>query len=189
MTRRAFLALVLVAAACAGAPLVGTDLQKRTAPDFTLIDGATSDTVSLSQLRGTVVVLSFLYTQCPDTCPLTAEKLRDARASLGSSAADLALVAVSVDPDRDTPAATRDFLAAHRLSGDMRFLIGDRASLGRAWTDYAIFTRQNGTTIEHNDAIYLIDKQGRERSLLHSDVDVDALVESLRSLLGENRLF
>ncbi|TMD59574.1 MAG: SCO family protein [Chloroflexi bacterium] len=129
--RAAFLSLLLFSAGCVSGTLAGTDLQKRPAADFTLTDGPTGDVVTLSALRGKVVILAFLYTNCPDVCPLTAEKLRDARDRLGDSAADLSLVAVSVDPRHDTPMATGTFVRAHRLEGVMRFLIGDQASLAR----------------------------------------------------------
>jgi len=185
---RRVLALALTLAACASPPLAGTDLGKQPAPDFSLTDGPTGDAVSLSALRGRVVVLTFLYTNCPDSCPLTAEKLRDARAALGDAARELSLVAVSVDPARDTPAATRDFARAHRLEGELRFLIGDRATLGRVWSAYGIGQEPGrDLSVAHTDAIFLIDKQGRNRSLLHSDVDVATLSTSLRTLLGENR--
>ncbi|HYY54146.1 MAG TPA: SCO family protein [Candidatus Dormibacteraeota bacterium] len=185
---RASALLALVLAACTTPALAGTDLQKRPAPDFTLTDGPTGEVVSLSALRGKVVVLTFLYTTCPDVCPLTAEKLRDARARVGAPA-DLALVAVSVDPRNDTPQATREFIRAHRLEGAMRFLVGDQQTLARVWQLYGVAAiPDSALTVQHNDAIYLIDKQGRSRSLVHSDIDVDALAASLRILLGESRL-
>ena len=183
-----WLVLVLLGS-CAPAPLAGTDLGKRMAPDFTLLDGPTGDSVTLTGLRGRVVVLTFLYTNCPDACPLTADKLRDARASLADAAKELSLVAVSVDPAGDTPDATRAFVRAHRLEGALRFLVGDRASLARVWASYGIGAEPAGSVVAHNDAIYLIDKQGRERSLLHSEVDVATLAASLRTLLSESRVF
>ncbi len=183
------LALLLALAACAAPALGGTDLGKRSAPDFTLVDGVSGESVTLSALRGRVVVLTFLYTSCPDTCPLTAEKLRDARTDLGERAPGVAFVAVSVDPARDTPEAARAFVRAHRLDGALRFLVGDRASLARVWAAYGIAAEPAGALVAHNDAIYLIDKQGRERSLLHSDVAVGALASSLRKLLEEARVF
>lgn len=189
MPRPALLLLALLLIACAPAPLAGTDLGKRDAPDFTLTDGPTGDTVSLSALRGRVVVLTFLYTRCPDVCPLTAEKLREVRTGLGAAAEDLRLLAVSVDPAGDTPDATREFVRGHRLEGGLRFLVGDRASLARVWAAYGIAAQSDGSLVGHNDAIYLIDKQGRLRSLLHSDVAAGELAASLRTLLGESRLF
>lgn len=184
------ISLAIVLGGCVASALSGTDLGKRPAPDFTLTDGPTGETVSLSALRGKVVVLSFLYTACPDTCPLTAEKLRGARAALGADARDVAYVAVSVAPGRDTPEATRRFLSEHRLDGAMRFLVGDRAALAAVWSKYGVYAEPQGEgLVGHNDAIFLIDRQGRERSLLHSDLDPEILARDLRVLLAESRLF
>jgi protein SCO1 len=182
--------LALLAQAGCGPPaLSGTDLGKRPAPDFTLTDGPTGETVTLSSLRGRVVLLTFLYTSCPDVCPLTAAKLSAVRGRLGPAAGGIALIAVSVDPARDTPEATRKFLDAHGLSGVMRYLIGDRSALQAVWTKYGIGAEAREALVAHNDAIYLIDKQGRERALLHSDVAEEALTRDLRALLEEPRLF
>jgi len=187
---RVLLALALVLGACAEPPLAGTDLQKRQAPDFALIDGATGETVTLAAQRGKVVVLTFLYTSCPDVCPLTADKLRAARAQLGDESKDLVLIAVSVDPIHDTPEATREFVRAHRLEGALHYLVGDRASLARVWSAYGIGQEPDQDPyVGHTDAIFLIDRQGRGRTLVHSDVDEPALARSLRTLLGESRLF
>lgn len=186
---RVALALLLAVLACASPALSGTDLGKTPAPDFTLLDGPTGERVTLSALRGKVVVLSFLYTACPDVCPITAAKFRTARDRLADAARDVAFVAVSVDPQRDTPQATRAFLEKHRLTGSMRFLIGDRAQLQAVWARYFVGAEPQGDLVGHNDAIFLVDRQGRERALLHSDLDVDVLVRDLRTLLGESRLF
>ncbi len=145
--------------------------------------------MTLSALRGQVVVLTFLYTNCPDVCPLTAEKLRAARDALGDQATGVAFVAVSVDPARDTPQATRRFVEQHRLLGTLRFLIGDAASLRAVWTKYFIGAQAQSDLVSHNDAIYLIDRQGRERALVHSDIEPATLARDLRTLLVEPRAF
>lgn len=186
---RVALALVILVLACASPALSGTDLGKTQAPDFTLLDGPTGERFTLSALRGRVVVLAFLYTDCPDVCPITATKFRMARDDLGDAARDVAFVAVSVAPGRDTPEKTRAFLAKHRLTGAMRFLVGDRAQLQAVWAKYFVGAEPQGDLVGHNDAIFLIDRQGRERALLHSDLDVEVLVRDLRTLLGESRLF
>src|SRR5712691_249471 len=95
------IALALITAvivACSPGKLVGDPLPSQLAPDFTLTDGPTGQVVTLSSLRGQVVLLTFLYTRCPDACPLTAETIRSARDKLGGAASSVAFVAVSVDP-------------------------------------------------------------------------------------------
>jgi protein SCO1/2 len=187
--RTLLVALVLLLAACApqGARLSGTELSKDPAPDFTLTDGVTGDTVTLSSLRGSVVALAFLYTRCPDVCPLTATQFRAAQKELGGDAARVRFVAVSVDPDGDTPTAVRAFSAAHDLSTSWHYLIGPRAQLQHVWGLYGIgaFADPSGNGVEHNDAIYLIDAKGREREIVHSDIALKDLVADLRALLGE----
>lgn len=186
----AALAAALVGAACAGPELAGTDLGKRPAADFTLLDGVSGETVTLSSLRGTVVVLTFLYTRCPDTCPLTAAKLRQVRDRLGDDARHVSFVAVSVDPAGDTPEAVQRFVAAHGMSGSLRYLVGDAASLAAVWQRYGIASLpQEDDLVGHTDATFLIDRQGRERALLRSDLDVEILVRDLRALIRESRLF
>ncbi|HEX7593562.1 MAG TPA: SCO family protein, partial [Anaerolineae bacterium] len=71
-----FAGLLVFTSACASpSPLKGTDLGKIPAPDPKLTD-QTGSAVSLADFRGKVVVLTFLYTHCPDECPLIASKLR-----------------------------------------------------------------------------------------------------------------
>lgn len=181
------LTALLIACAPAGPRLSGTVLEARDAPDFTLTDGLTGRAVTLSALRGTVVALAFLYTRCPDVCPLTAAQLRAAQRELGSDAARFRIVVVSVDPDGDTPAAVREFSASHDLSEGYAYLVGQRAQLQTVWSAYGVgaFARSTGMGVDHNDAIYLIDARGRERELVHSDATVKALVADLRLLLAE----
>src|SRR3989442_12370429 len=102
---------------CSPAKLVGDPLPGALAPDFTLTDGPTAETVTLSALRGRVILVTFLYTSCYDICPLTAETIRGARDRLGNSATDVAVLAVSVDPKGATPGTTRRCRQDHRFGG------------------------------------------------------------------------
>jgi protein SCO1/2 len=183
------LTLILAAAACApsAARLTGTQLEARDAPDFTLTDGMTGETVTLSSLRGSVVALAFLYTRCPDVCPLTAAQFRATQQQLGQDSARVRFVAVSVDPDGDTPAAVKAFSDAHDLKDGWRYLIGQRAQLESVWSAYGVgaFAAPTGPRVDHNDAIFVIDAKGRERELIHSDVALKDFVSDLRLLLNE----
>lgn len=180
-------ALVFVSCGPPGARLAGTDLGAGPAPDFTLVDGRTGAPVSLSDLRGKVVALTFLYTSCPDVCPLTAAAFRRAQRDLGPDGGDVVFVAVSADPQRDTPAAVQAFSRAHDLDSGWHYLIGPRAQLERVWSAYGVFVTpdEGRPTVTHTDAVFLIDREGRERVLLRTDRLAEDLVADLRQLITE----
>jgi len=173
----------LVVGACAPAPLAGTELGSTDAPDFTLTDGVSGRTVTLSAQRGQVVALTFLYTTCPDVCPLTATRFRASQAELQSDSSRVTFIAVSVDPDRDTPQAVQSFSNAHGLAANWYYLVGGRAQLSPVWAAYGIGVQAGSDSVTHNDAVYLIDARGRERALLHSEELAADLTNDLRALL------
>jgi protein SCO1/2 len=184
---RSILRYVLLAAlllgACTPAPLAGTELGSTDAPDFTLTDGVSGRPVTLSAQRGQVVALTFLYTTCPDVCPLTATRFRASQTELKGDASRVTFIAVSVDPDRDTPKAVQDFSNAHGLASNWYYLVGGRAQLSPVWAAYGIGVQAGSSTVTHNDAVYLIDVRGRERVLLHSEDLARDLTNDLRALL------
>ena len=187
-SRFARVALVVLAlASCTAGKLSGTDLGATEASDFTLTDGLSGRTVQLSSLRGQVVALTFLYTSCPDVCPLTASRFKETQDQLGADARKVAFVAVSIDPERDTPQAAQAFSTEHGLSRNWSYLIGARAQLAPVWAAYGIGVRPDAAkpTIGHNDAIYLIDARGRKRVLLHSEDLAASLLSDLRVLLRD----
>jgi protein SCO1 len=173
----------LVLGACAPPTLAGTDLGATDAPDFTLTDGVNGHAVTLSAQRGQVVALTFLYTTCPDVCPLTATRFRAAQTELQGDSSRVTFIAVSVDPDRDTPTAVQVFSAAHGLASNWYYLVGGRAQLSPVWVAYGIGVQPGSSTVTHNDAVYLIDARGRERVLLHSEDLARDLTNDLRALL------
>jgi protein SCO1/2 len=125
--------------------------------DFTLRD-QDGRTVSLRDARGRVVVLTFLYTTCRDTCPVMATQVRGALDQLGH---DVPALAVSVDPAGDTPVTARRFLSRRGLTGRMRFLLGDRAQLAPVWRAYGIRPQQDA--FDHSAYVVLLDRRGRQR--------------------------
>ena len=114
---------------------------------------------SLADYRGRVVVLTFLYSTCKDTCPILADQVRGALDDLGSAAPPA--LAVSVDPAGDTPERARRFLLERRLTGRMRFLLGAQAQLAPVWRAYAV--QPQSEEFEHSAYVLLIDKAGRQR--------------------------
>ena len=104
------------------------------APDFRLRDEQ-GEQVSMRALRGQPVVVTFLYSHCQDTCPITAQTIRGALDDLGH---DVPALAISVDPPNDTPASARKFLAEQRTGGRIRFVLGSRAQLHPIWNGYGV---------------------------------------------------
>ena len=165
--------------------LNGTDLGGVPAHDFRLTDQF-GKPVTLAQFKGKPVILTFMYTHCPDVCPLMAEKLHSAMVELGSNAGRVAVLAVSVDPKGDTVATALYFSQVHRMTQYWHFLVGTQAELAPVWSAYAIDAQtQVATTSMHTAVLFLLDKQGRERVLLDQDFTSAQLVSNLKTLLRE----
>jgi len=150
------------------------------APAFSLVDqkGAT---VSLSQLKGRVVALTFLDTQCTSLCKLQASLLGGVQADLGSSV-PLTLVVVSVHPEADTPDAINTFAEAHGLREPYAWLNGSKSQLAGVWGDYGITVQPAAGDLAHSAVIYLLDKRGNERVEFADVPDPNWLESDIRLL-------
>jgi protein SCO1/2 len=115
-------------------------------------------TATLSEYRGKPVVVTFLYSTCEDTCPLTAQTIRGALDDLGH---DLPVLIFAVDPPRDTPQSAQRFLNEQRVMGRMRWLLGPRDELRRQWKAYGIQPQTD--KLDHSAYVILLDKTGRQR--------------------------
>jgi protein SCO1/2 len=186
----AVLALVLLAGCGGGggesADYRGTPVAEEIeAPAFALRDQG-GRRVSLADYRGRWVIVGFLYTSCPDVCPVITLNLNNAIATPEGRRARLAVLTVSVDPARDTAAAVRRFARAHRLRADYRYLIGREAELAPVWRAYhvAILPGPKGS-ITHSTFQLLIDPEGRERLAYDSTVRAADVAHDL-ALLTED---
>jgi protein SCO1 len=166
-----FVAGLLALAAIAGVLLfaVGERTVPRAAfagatrpPDMPRADFAVRDEqgkpLRLAQMRGKPVVVTFLYTTCRETCPLTAQQIRVALDDLGH---DVPVVAVSVDPANDTPRRAQAFLLKQGLQGRMRWALGSAEELERLWKAYGI--QPQSEDAEHTASTILLDKHGVQR--------------------------
>lgn len=186
---------VAVVVAWANAPGIafvpGTDLGGAPAPGFRLTDyrGAA---VALEDFRGKPVVLAFVYSKCPDACRLTGAGLRQTAQLLGQDARAVQFLGVSVDPTGDDPASVEAYLSRYNLVDRMRYLTGPAEALPAVWQSYYLFVNVEAGKPKvqglegHTDAVYVLDKQGRQRALLSSDFDPDELAAGLRALLAES---
>ena len=110
------------------------------APDFELTNQFGRG-VTLTQYLGSPVLLTFLYTNCPDVCPITAGQLRDALDSLEEDAKDIRVAAISLDPERDTVKAALEFSDRWEMTDGWDFLVGERKALEPLWKAYYLEPR------------------------------------------------
>jgi protein SCO1/2 len=182
------LLLLAVAATAADAPTLkaGVFDPPRQAPDFSL-QASDGGELVLSRYRGKVVILGFGFTSCPDVCPITLATLAQARRKLGPDAADVQVVYVTVDPERDRPERMKEYLHAF----DPTFVGGTGAAgtLGAVRKDYGVFAEKkskgSGYEFAHSSYTYLIDRRGRLRALMPYGRGPDDYVHDLKILLGE----
>lgn len=127
------------------------------APDFSLSD-QDGDRISMAELRGRPVIVTFLYTNCEETCPPQAQQVKGALNELGH---DVPSLAIAVDPPRDTPDSAQRFLSKARMLGRMDFVLGSRAELEPLWKGYAI--QPQSQDAEHQARIVLVDGMGFQR--------------------------
>ncbi len=208
------LTLIALSSACAPDPVEfrGTRLTAgESAPSFELADqfGRAAES---GDYRGRVVLLTFLYTHCPDVCPIVTGQLRKASEALEDEASEIAIVAVSVDPERDTVEAALDYSDKWRMSDRWEYLVGSRNELREVWAAFYVdpveidLKGESGEAqtggdppagsvdalrqdlrerylVTHSAPVYLIDREGVMRVVFTPPLDVDAMVHDVRLLL------
>jgi protein SCO1 len=127
------------------------------APGFSL-ENQEGERISMRDFRGRPVAVTFLYTQCEESCPPQAQQIKGALDQLGH---DIPALAIAVDPDRDTPESAQRFLTEQRMTGRMDFVLGSREELKPLWEGYAI--QPQTAKVEHQARITLVDADGFQR--------------------------
>jgi protein SCO1/2 len=161
-----------------------TIVHPSVAPDFALRD-QNGRLVRLASQRGKVVMITFLYTHCPDACPLTATHIDSALARLGSRGTNVTVLAVTVDPNGDTPSAVRGFVRSHALRSQFHYLTGPRRTLERIWRQYNVTPlRPGGPDPDHTLYVLLLDRTGKTRVLFDALAKPAAMAHDLAALLS-----
>ncbi len=144
-------------------------------------------------------MLTFLYSHCPDACPLLISKIQQAITELGSLADEVALVAVTVDPERDTVERLREYPSG--LPFDWLYLTGEPEQVKVVWDNYGIYiekqeeklttvgqshTGHEGYEVIHTAMVVPIDRDGNMGAgLVGQDWQPGELTEKIRLLAGE----
>lgn len=151
---------------------------------FTLIDH-TGATVTDETYRGKWLVIFFGFTHCPDICPTTLSKIASMMELLGQDAEKVQPLFITVDPERDTVEVLRDYVAAFdsRIVG----LTGPAEQIAVVSKNYGVISQRSGDganyTVGHSTPIYLVDPDGRYRSILDPDISAQDMTEWLRALM------
>jgi protein SCO1 len=164
----------------------GTFDPPRQAPDFGLV-GSNGSELKISHYRGKVVLLAFGYTSCTAVCPITLNTFAVARRKLAAAGADVQVVYITVDPQRDDAARMKKYLGAF----DRTFVggTGTEQQLAAVRKDYGISAEKQAAgdsySYEHSSFTYLIDRNGRIRAMMPYGHSPDDYVHDLTVLLKE----
>jgi protein SCO1/2 len=156
---------------------------------FTLID-QDGRTVTNESYRGRYMLIYFGFTYCPDICPLSLQRNADALALLGSKAEAIVPILITVDPERDSPALLKDYVAAFdpRMVG----LTGSAEQIRAAADAYRVYyakavpagSAPENYLMDHSGFTYLMAPDGRFVQFFRHDTSADAMAERLRKVLA-----
>jgi len=151
----------------------------------TKLENYNGETVNTGSMRGKPMLVTFLYTHCPDVCPLIASHLGLVLDELGPKAKDVNVVAISVDPKGDTRQTVEKFLADRDLKGRMDYLIGDAAQLGPVWESWNVVSEaeaSNPEFIAHSALVYGVSSSGKLVTIYPANFKPSQIVHDLPKL-------
>lgn len=129
---------------------------------FRLIDQA-GQTVTEKSLIGKPSIVFFGFTHCPDVCPTALFEMSEVLRAMGSDAGKVNAYFVSVDPERDTPAAMKDYLSS--FDPNLKALTGTPEEVAKIISAYRVYAKKiplkdGDYTMDHTALIYLMDRNG-----------------------------
>ncbi len=162
----------------------GTSAGDAPAPNFRLVDQRGRET-SLTQFRGKVVLLAFVDSQCTDLCPLTTESMMKALRLLGPAAADVQLLGINANPRALKVGDVAAYTQAHDMRGKWRFLTGSLPQLRKVWSDYHVYVAEINNDADHQPAMVLIDRAGREHKIYMTQMSYEGVAPQAQVLADD----
>jgi len=198
MTNRGARIILVSAAALAGLVLcfslvllAGGLMSPAVAPQTAAIGGPfrltnqNGTTVTEQDLKGAPFLVFFGFTHCPEVCPTTLFEISEIFRKLGPDADRARAVFVTIDPERDTPGALKDYLSS--FDPHMVGLTGDAAEIAAVAKAYRVYYKkvplEQDYTMDHTTIVYLMDKEGRFVSPFSLKRTADAAAADLRRYL------
>jgi protein SCO1 len=150
---------------------IGRRIVKKTVADFKLTD-QDGKPFKFSGTRGKLVLVTFIFTTCPDVCPLLTAKLAAIQRTLEEkNIKDYFLLSITTDPERDTTAALKEY--AGHFKADVRrwsFLTGSRQEMAKVWKLFGVnVTKNQSGQVQHTSLTTLVDHEGNRRVDYYGD--------------------
>lgn len=191
MNRRQALLLAPAGVLALGIAGVGAYVALRDEPSvpiggpFSLVDGD-NRTVTDGAFRGRWMLVYFGYTHCPDACPTALQDMANAVDLLGARKKDVALVFITVDPARDTPAVMKDYVTS--FEAPITALSGPPEAVAAAAREYRVYynkhpTKDGGYDMDHSSIIYVMDPRGRFAANFTHETPPDQIAARLKALM------
>jgi protein SCO1 len=142
--------------------------------------------VSDQDIKGRPYLVFFGYTHCPDVCPTTLFQISEVMKALGKDADRAGALFITVDPERDTQSALKDYLS--NFDPHLRGLTGDPAAVAAALKAYRVYAKKvplsgGDYTMDHTAVVYLMDKDGRFVAPFNLKQTPEAAAAQLRGYL------
>ena len=144
----------------------------------------------LTEFMGRVVVVFFGFTHCPDVCPTTLLELAAVKKSLGADGARVQGIFITVDPERDTPALLKAYMA--QFDASFVALTGSADEIKAVAKQFKVYyakspgSTPDSYTMDHTAGSYVFDSQGRVRLFTRYGTGADALSHDLKILLAQD---
>ncbi|MEX0822742.1 MAG: SCO family protein [Balneolaceae bacterium] len=165
---------------------------------YELVDQDSSRITFPDNYQGDILLVGYVYTHCPDICPVITYNMRDVKRSLGNPE-NFTLISISFDPDRDTPDILYNYAESYRIDQEnWRFLTGNPSEVDRLLNKLEVSTLKSPTRfndndtpvyfIDHTDRVTLIDREGNIRAHYHgSELDPEQVAEDINYLLTSDK--
>lgn len=165
-------------------------LRHATAPaaiggPFQLTD-QTGQAVTEKSMQGRPTLVFFGFTHCPDVCPTTLFEISEVLKAMGTNADGINAYFISVDPERDTTAAMKEYLSSFdpRLKG----LTGTPEQIAKVLSEYRVYAKKvplkdGDYTMDHTALVYLMDRDGKFVSPFNMNRKPDEAASDLKRYL------
>ncbi|MEO7101801.1 MAG: SCO family protein [Gemmatimonadaceae bacterium] len=184
----AALAFASMAAGCKPVTFHGTAYEPPETAPSVVLDNAAGGKFDLADQHGSVVLLFFGYTHCPDVCPTTLSDWKRVKRELGHNASRVKFVFVSVDPARDDPATLHAYVS--RFDADFIGATADSTTLAQIEKSFHVESSREdsssatGYVVTHPSQTFMVDKAGRLRLLYSFGMKTSDVVSDIRGLLS-----